>query len=178
MSRHEAHWGGNLADEGLDWLVVVRTRGSGDMEIGAFLIDAWCLGVKDAFLVTHASRDDVDEVVGECFPGGAKEIEPACAKKLIEDAARYAEGLGFAPSRDFRKARRVLNGIDASPVGRRSPSVSMAGRASSPAPTTRPKKSGACWEYLPRAVARTASTSSPRKRTKTKLMTGGRPRSR
>ncbi len=39
-------------------------------------------------------------------------IHPACAKKLIEGAIAYAESFGFAPHRDFRKARKVLSGID------------------------------------------------------------------
>ena len=56
-----------------------------------------------------------NELIEERLPVNFREtFDPACAKKLVEGALAYAESLGFAPARDFRKARRVLSGIDAS----------------------------------------------------------------
>jgi hypothetical protein len=47
------------------------------------------------------------------FPVGELEaLEPSCARKLVEDAVRYAAALGFQPHPDGRKACRVFGGID------------------------------------------------------------------
>jgi hypothetical protein len=37
--------------------------------------------------------------------------EPCCARELIEQAARYAQGLGFEPHPDYKKAARVFGGL-------------------------------------------------------------------
>lgn len=74
-----------------------------------------CLGVKDAFGESHVSAADVRELIDERLPADFREpIHPTCAKKLIEGAISYAQALGFAPHRDFRKARKVLSSLDAS----------------------------------------------------------------
>lgn len=39
--------------------------------------------------------------------------EPCCARKLVNDAAQYAAGLGFSPHPDFKAACRVFGGIRA-----------------------------------------------------------------
>jgi hypothetical protein len=41
------------------------------------------------------------------------QIEPAYARKLVEDAVVYARDLGFEPHEDYRVARKVLQDIDA-----------------------------------------------------------------
>jgi hypothetical protein len=40
-------------------------------------------------------------------------IEPACARKLVEQAVAYATGLGISPHPDYKRAARVFGGIDA-----------------------------------------------------------------
>ncbi len=44
-------------------------------------------------------------------------VEPCCARKLIEQATQYAQGLGFAPHPDYKKAARVFGGLDAEQCG-------------------------------------------------------------
>src|SRR5271165_7417884 len=38
---------------------------------------------------------------------------PRCARKLVEQAVQYAQGLGFAPHPDYKKAARVFGGLRA-----------------------------------------------------------------
>jgi hypothetical protein len=45
-------------------------------------------------------------------------VEPCCARKLVEQAVAYAQGLGFAPHPDFKKAARVFGGLKADECGR------------------------------------------------------------
>lgn len=94
-------------------IAVVRHR-EGSVEYAAFIVDTWCLGVKEATAVTDLPADELSEVLAAWLPERRREsIDPHCARKLIEGAVAYAEELGFAPHHDYRKARRVLSGLDA-----------------------------------------------------------------
>jgi yecA family protein len=115
MSRYEAYIEKAWREHGLAHLVVARLREDGSADVGVFLVDVWCLGVKDAFGESDLLESELREFVEERLPESMREpIHPTCAKKLIEGALAFAETLGFAPHRDFRKARRVLSSLDAS----------------------------------------------------------------
>lgn len=110
--KHEAWINQGWETEGITWVVVARAQGGDVFLVGAFLIDAWCLGVKDAYS-DEMSRGELDGMLDEQLAAAGREsLDPACARKLIEGAAAYAQSLGFLPHRDFRKARKALSGID------------------------------------------------------------------
>ncbi len=113
MTRHEAHIEKNWEKTGLAHLLVARVREGGVTDYAVFLVDLFCLGVKDVYSETGARESEVREFIEVRLPAGHRErIHPACARKMIEGALAYAESLGFAPHRDFRKARKVLSGVD------------------------------------------------------------------
>ena len=115
MTRYEAFIGKDWRDSGMTQLVVARIRAEGRAEVAFFLLDLWCLGVKDAFLADASTESEFREIVAERLPEEYRErFHPACAKKMIEGAIAYAERFGFAPHRDCRKARRALGGLEAS----------------------------------------------------------------
>ena len=114
MTRYEAYVEKNWKEMGLAHLLVARIRDDGSADFAIFLVDLLCLGVKDVVSESGVREADVREAVNERLPEDFRErFHPACAKKMIEGAIAYAESLGFAPHRDFRKARKVLSGIDA-----------------------------------------------------------------
>ena len=113
MNRYEAHIEKNWQEHGLAHVLVMRQHEENSTDMGVFLVDTWCLGVKDAYGECDLTAAAIEELLEERLPEVNRErIHPACAKKLIAGAIAYAEKLGFAPHRDFRKARRVLSGID------------------------------------------------------------------
>ncbi|MBW7893852.1 MAG: UPF0149 family protein [Opitutaceae bacterium] len=115
MTRYEAHVEKNWQEHGLAHLLVARFRDDGSADYAMFLVDLLCLGVKDVFSEFDLTADDVRATVIERLPEELREaIHPACAKKMIEGAVAYAQSFGFAPHRDFRKARKILSGLDAS----------------------------------------------------------------
>ena len=70
--------------------------------------------MKDAIAESGVSEPEFRDYLTQALPGDTSEsIHPACARKLVEGAAAYAESLGFAPHRDFRKSRRIFAGVDA-----------------------------------------------------------------
>lgn len=110
----EAHQSANLFELGLGHVAVTRFRGSGEAEVGVFLVDVNCLGVKDAFY-NRADQAEYDRALLEKILPAAnrKALDPPSARKLVEGAVAYAANLGFAPHPDYKQAARVLGGISA-----------------------------------------------------------------
>ena len=109
----EALRSANLFDCGCGYLVVGRFRADGRVEAGFFLLDVFCLGVKDAgFHHFNSIADYQESLIDRLFPdGNPVRMTPAAARKLTEDAISYARGLGFSPGADYKKASRVFGGI-------------------------------------------------------------------
>jgi hypothetical protein len=98
---------------GIGQVVVSRTTGSGLVAAGVFLVDIYCLGVKNAFPLLQPRAVYENNMAQMDLNSPLVQIEPAYAKKLIEDAIAYARDLGFEPHEDYRVARKVLHDIDA-----------------------------------------------------------------
>ena len=114
MVRYEAYIRKDWREAGQAYVVAARLRDNGRVELGALLLDLWCLGVRDAVFVDDYSDAEFREALQKHLPDDQREaIHPAAAKKLVEGAVDYAQKLGFAPHHDYKKARRVFNGVDA-----------------------------------------------------------------
>jgi hypothetical protein len=98
-------------DQGLGYVVVSR-RSSAQVAAGIIMVDAYCLGVKDAMAMLKPQAF-FDEFIAS-VPMRMRAVEPAYAKKLVEDAIAYARDLGFEPHPDYKLPRKILNDIDAS----------------------------------------------------------------
>ena len=103
----------NLFELGIGNVLVARFRASGLVEMGVFLVDVFCLGVKDAFY-TRADETEYDsEMLDDIMPPENRTpIDPPSARKLVEGAVAYAKDLGFNPHPDYKKASRVFGGIN------------------------------------------------------------------
>jgi hypothetical protein len=110
---HECLVPENLFEMGIGNLVVSRRLGSGDLAASVFLVDVFCLGVKDAFFRV-ISRDEYEDFIDQASQHGPMNfMEPSCIRKLIEGAIAYARDLGFNPHKDYQLAKKMLEGIDA-----------------------------------------------------------------
>ncbi|MGE0128081.1 MAG: hypothetical protein AB7U82_08375 [Blastocatellales bacterium] len=101
----------DVFDQGIGHVVVSRLSGS-QVAAGIYLVDAYCLGVKDAFAMLKPRQVFEDFIANS--PMRLREVEPAYAKKLVEASIAYARDLGFEPHPDYKLPRKILNGIDAS----------------------------------------------------------------
>ena len=103
----------DLFDRGMSNVLISREVGGGDVAFASFLIDMYCLGVKDVFLGVTTRQDYEWQV----FATMSREyeivnLEPAAARKLIEGAVQFAADAGLQPHRDYRKAKRIFGDID------------------------------------------------------------------
>ena len=112
---HEALWPTDLFTQGIGWVIIARFKSNEvRVQAGIFLVDVFCLGAK----LVHYEDCDADDYRRRIrnhylsrFPMVA--TEPRCARKLVEQAVQYAQGLGFAPHPDYKKAARVFGGLRA-----------------------------------------------------------------
>jgi hypothetical protein len=109
----EAFVSSALFELGMGSVILSRFRSGGRVESGVFLLDVFCLGVKNAMFAQLDVTEYENELLGRySAPDPLESIEPSCARKLVEDAVRYAAGLGFGPHPDYKKGCRVFGGID------------------------------------------------------------------
>ena len=101
----------SIFEQGMGPVVISRDLPSGEIAMGVFLVDAYCLGVKNAFL-TICSRFEYDEGLEKMNANsGLTRTDPPSARKLLEEAVEYAQDLGFKPQRDYRDAKIILGDI-------------------------------------------------------------------
>jgi hypothetical protein len=119
-ATHEACWQGDLFGQGIGWVIIARFKSGGRRVLaGVFLVDVFCLGIKMALYEKCDVQDYVQRIRDHYrsqFP--MIPADPCAARQLVEEAAQYAQALGFAPHPDYRKATRVFEGL---PVEQRTP---------------------------------------------------------
>jgi hypothetical protein len=103
-----------LWSTGIGNLLFARRMPDGRLACGVFLLDVYCLGVKDAWwkIVSTGDFKEIRKHVEE--QGRLEDAPPEYFAKLVYRAVDYAQSLGFPPHRDFRHAQRLLAGIDPS----------------------------------------------------------------
>jgi len=108
-------WQDPGADDGTGGLITAllarRRRHRHNVTVCVYLVDVYCLGVKNAMgpdnMDDQALRRLTDHVFsGYSAPPVTAPIE--LVRDLVLGAAEYAHGLGFAPHPDFEKARSHL----------------------------------------------------------------------
>jgi hypothetical protein len=101
--------------EGLGWVLFSRELPNGSIAVALFLVDRYCLGVKNA-LATIVGRfiyqSDFMRKIRAGFP--CREVSPATVRKLVEEAVAYAHDLGFQPHADYDKAKLLFGDVDPS----------------------------------------------------------------
>ena len=99
---------------GMGTVVVSRTAPNGDIVMGVFLLDTFCLGVKNTFSRLLPPYE-YDTMIAEMRKNELMQaVEPSYARKLVENSVEYAATLGFKPNPDYHKAKEIFGDIDAS----------------------------------------------------------------
>jgi hypothetical protein len=109
---HECLVPEGLFEQGIGNLAFSRMLPDGQIALAVFLLDVFCLGVKNAFLTIVAK-----DVYGErrrhwSGPENLKPMPPACFRKLVEGGVAYAGELGFSPHADYAEACRIFGEVD------------------------------------------------------------------
>jgi hypothetical protein len=112
IDGHEEWPDSNQPDNGTSGLVcvvVARRHRSQRVSVCGYLVDVYCLGVKDALGPRVMNEADLPVFLDEFF-SGYDEVGPPLeapldlARHLVWGAIDYASTLGFYPTPDFRRA--------------------------------------------------------------------------
>lgn len=79
--------------------------------VGSYLVDYWCLGVKDTFGPRKFDRTKYETMVEQSyakFSQDYREISLEQAQSIILGAVEYASSLGLKPHRDFETTKTHL----------------------------------------------------------------------
>lgn len=99
----------DLPKLGLGMAGLARALPNGDLAVSLFLVDTYCLGVKDAFFRVLSQEEWAQMAQGAQL----EKVHPSCLRKLVEGAVAYARDLGFPPHADYARAAQLFGSIEA-----------------------------------------------------------------
>lgn len=110
-----AHEPERLWSAGIGSLTIARRASGGRLVVGVYLVDVFCMGVKDAFW-KELSEIEYKTLLSKLVANGGphRAISPERFAKLVYCAVDFAQSLGISPHPDFHTARHLMDGIDPS----------------------------------------------------------------
>lgn len=93
---------------GLGLVMVNRSKGYNRFVAATYLIDYWCLGVKDTIPPRNCNDSQYKNLVRNAFSPFQQEYEEISleqAQALVWSAVAYAQKLGFEPHPDFEQSK-------------------------------------------------------------------------
>jgi hypothetical protein len=106
--RISADW--QRGEMGLVQIIVARRHPDGGVVFGVYLVDMYCLGLKDTFCnagfsLAQYQRDIVARVSATTH---LEKCKPELAHQVIYQAIDYAARYGFKPHKDFKMSQHIL----------------------------------------------------------------------
>jgi hypothetical protein len=102
----------SLFEIGIGWLVLARGTTPHDVALSSFLIDVFCLGVKDVMF--RSLEGEVFDMCLDTMEAASPlvAVDPSYARKLLRDLAAWSQSIGFAPHRDFAAVEPLFGDVD------------------------------------------------------------------
>jgi hypothetical protein len=95
------------AESGLAHIYVLRKHANGHITAGIYLVDIFCVGVKDTFCFFNVSETEFNEHVSH-YPFEREACTYTLAHNIIYGALAFAAEYGIAPHLDFNLTRYIL----------------------------------------------------------------------
>lgn len=108
-----------IFDLGIGNVWLSRKLPNGLIAVGGFLVDVYCLGIKDTIRKT-VDPDEYGLLLAAIRQSSEETYEtkaPAYIRKLVEQAAAYAQSLGFDPRPDYDKTKAIFGNLLADECG-------------------------------------------------------------
>lgn len=108
---HECLINENWQEMGLATILISRRQPSGNVVSGVYLVDIFCLGLKNTKCSFNLPFNKYEQEYKEMVFEGqvAVRCDSVLAHNIIYGAIEYAEDLGFKPNKDFALSRFILN---------------------------------------------------------------------
>ena len=96
---------------GICSIVVARQHATGNLTFGIYLVDIFCLGLKNSNPVFNKPEYEYEDLLDKIFSThmyGKTQIDYVLAHNIIYGAVAYAEDLGFKPEKDWIFSQMIL----------------------------------------------------------------------
>lgn len=93
-------------EKGMTTVIVVRSHKNGNKTIGIYLVDLYCLGVKDTFYLFNVPESQLQHLLDQ-NPDLIQADYPL-VHHLIYGAIEYADRWGFEPHKDWKLTQYLL----------------------------------------------------------------------
>jgi hypothetical protein len=110
---HECIVPEGLFEVGIGNVLISRKMPDGNVAFSIFLLDVFCLGIKNAYFFIMSQSEYDDKIRRIKQDADFINFPPECIRKLVESAEAYAADLGFNPHPDYRSATKIFGDIDA-----------------------------------------------------------------
>ena len=101
----------DLFEKGIGNLLFSRSMPDGRIALAGFLLDLFCLGVKNAFLAVMTRDEYAKRMRSWSAARSMRPINAACFRKLVEGGVAYARELGFSPHADYAEASQIFGDV-------------------------------------------------------------------
>jgi hypothetical protein len=102
-----------LFDGGMGTLVLVRGATPHRVALASFLLDAFCLGIKD--VTFELVEGEYVKLYMDAMDATSPmvSVDPGYARKLLRDLAAWSQSIGMAPHREFAAVERIFGDVNA-----------------------------------------------------------------
>jgi hypothetical protein len=103
----------SLFDNGMGTVVLARGATPHHLALSSFLIDVFCLGIKD--VIFEAVESDAFEMYLQATDLASPLVsaDPSDARKLLRDLAAWSQSIGFPPHSDFAAVEPIFGDVSA-----------------------------------------------------------------
>jgi hypothetical protein len=100
----------NWKETGVCTILVQRRHTTGNLTFATYLVDIYCLGLKNTMASFSKSEFEIAGQLDQIFQahGGKMRVDYVLVHNIIYGAIAYAEDLGFKPEKDWALSQFIL----------------------------------------------------------------------
>lgn len=102
------------AEDGVQQIIITRQKQNGSILAGFYLVDRFCLGLKDTFAREFEDVEELKEIVFDDNEINelVNTLDPIYAMNLIYGSIEFAEDAGFQPHKNFKLTEYILDDVE------------------------------------------------------------------
>lgn len=104
----ECYMDTDYEESGLSYVIVARKHKSEKYTIGCYMIDTFCVGLKDTYYYVRIDEEEYKKIIERVVETGATKVAYEEAHNLIYGAIAFAEEVGIMPIKDFELTKYIL----------------------------------------------------------------------
>lgn len=107
---HECTINESWKKNGLATVLISRMQPNNRLVFGSYLVDVFCLGLKDTFCNADFTKSEFDQINKKYFRYSAPvRCSPSSAHTIIYGGIEFASSFGFKPHKDFSISKYILD---------------------------------------------------------------------